>query len=90
MPPQRATTVAERLRLMSGELTAAERKLMASLFANYPMAGLGSITDFERGGCLHALGAAAGQEAGFRGLSVLSGRVALGAFRPAAEPDFQA
>ena len=25
MPPQRATTVAERLRLMSGELTAAER-----------------------------------------------------------------
>ena len=48
MPPQRATTVAERLRLMSGELTAAERKLMAALFANYPMAGLGSITDFAR------------------------------------------
>ena len=48
MPPQRSTTVAERLRLMSGELTAAERKLMAALFANYPMAGLGSITDFAR------------------------------------------
>jgi DNA-binding MurR/RpiR family transcriptional regulator len=48
MPPQRATTVAERLRLMSAELTAAERKLMAALFANYPMAGLGSITDFAR------------------------------------------
>lgn len=48
MPPQRASTVAERLRLMSGELTAAERKLMAVLFANYPMAGLGSITDFAR------------------------------------------
>lgn len=48
MPPQRSTTVAERLRMMSGELTAAERKLMAALFANYPMAGLGSITDFAR------------------------------------------
>jgi DNA-binding MurR/RpiR family transcriptional regulator len=33
---------------MSGELTAAERKLMAALFANYPVAGLGSITDFAR------------------------------------------
>ena len=48
MPPHRAATVAERLRLMSAELTAAERKLMAALFANYPMAGLGSITDFAR------------------------------------------
>ena len=48
MPPQRSTTVAERLRLMSAELTAAERKLMSALFANYPMAGLGSITDFAR------------------------------------------
>jgi DNA-binding MurR/RpiR family transcriptional regulator len=48
MPPHRAATVAERLRLMSGDLTAAERKLMAALFANYPMAGLGSITDFAR------------------------------------------
>ena len=48
MPPHRAATVAERLRLMSGELTAAERKLMAALFANYPMAGLGSITEFAR------------------------------------------
>ena len=48
MPPQRSTTVAERLRLMAGELTAAERKLMAALFANYPMAGLVSITEFAR------------------------------------------
>ena len=48
MPPHRIATVAERLRLMSGDLTAAERKLMAALFANYPMAGLGSITDFAR------------------------------------------
>ena len=48
MPPQRTSTVAERLRLMSGDLTAAERKLMAALFADYPMAGLGSITDFAR------------------------------------------
>lgn len=45
---QRNTTVAERLRLKSGDLTAAERKLMATLFANYPMAGLVSITEFAR------------------------------------------
>lgn len=44
----RNETVAERLRLRSGELTAAERKLMAALFSNYPMAGLVSITDFAR------------------------------------------
>ena len=42
------TTVAERLRLKAGELTAAERKLMAALFANYPLAGLSSITEFAR------------------------------------------
>jgi DNA-binding MurR/RpiR family transcriptional regulator len=47
--PQRNTTVAERLRLQSGELTTAERKLMVALFANYPMAGLVSITEFARG-----------------------------------------
>ena len=46
------TTIAERLRLKSGELTAAERKLMATLFSNYPMAGLGSITDFAREACV--------------------------------------
>jgi len=48
MAPQSRTTIAERLRLKSGELTAAERKLMAALFANYPMAGLVSITEFAR------------------------------------------
>ena len=48
MPPQRSATVAERLRQMSGELTATERKLMSTLFANYPMAGLVSITEFAR------------------------------------------
>lgn len=41
-------TIAERLRLQSAELTAAERKLMAALFSNYPMAGLASITEFAR------------------------------------------
>ncbi len=45
---QRSTTVAERLRLKAAELTAAERKLMTALFANYPMAGLVSITEFAR------------------------------------------
>ena len=49
---QRKTTVAERLRLKSGELAAAERKLMATLFANYPMAGLVSITEFAREACV--------------------------------------
>lgn len=45
---QRNTTVAERLRLKSAELTAADRKLMAALFDNYPMAGLVSITELAR------------------------------------------
>lgn len=49
MPPQtQSDTVAERLRLKSNELTAAERKLMTALFDNYPMAGLVSITEFAR------------------------------------------
>jgi DNA-binding MurR/RpiR family transcriptional regulator len=49
MPPQpRSDTIAERLRLMANELTAAERKLMTALFDNYPMAGLVSITEFAR------------------------------------------
>lgn len=39
-------TIAEKLRLGASRLTAAERKLMAALFANYPMAGLSSITEF--------------------------------------------
>ncbi|MBI2718696.1 MAG: MurR/RpiR family transcriptional regulator [Rhizobiales bacterium] len=46
------TTIAERLRLKAAELTAAERKLMATLFANYPMAGLASITEFAREACV--------------------------------------
>lgn len=46
------TTIAERLRLKSADLTSAERKLMATLFANYPMAGLVSITEFAREACV--------------------------------------
>lgn len=46
--PATIATIAERLRLKSAELTVAERKLMACLFANYPMAGLVSITEFAR------------------------------------------
>lgn len=42
------STIAEKLRLAAGELTAAERKLMATLFADYPMAGLASITDLAK------------------------------------------
>lgn len=48
MPQDAPTTIAERLRLQSAELTAAERKLMSALFSNYPMAGLVSITEFAR------------------------------------------
>jgi len=48
MRGQQRNTIAERLRLKSGDLTAAERKLMSTLFANYPMAGLVSITEFAR------------------------------------------
>lgn len=42
-------TIAEKLRLKSHDLTSTERKLMSALFANYPMAGLVSITEFARG-----------------------------------------
>ncbi len=42
------TTIAEKLRLKTAELTAAERKLMAALFADYPVAGLSSMTEFAR------------------------------------------
>jgi DNA-binding MurR/RpiR family transcriptional regulator len=48
MRAQKNSTVAEKLRQKSGELTAIERKLMSALFANYPMAGLASITEFAR------------------------------------------
>ena len=48
MRAQQRNTIAERLRLKSSDLTAAERKLMSALFANYPMAGLVSITEFAR------------------------------------------
>ena len=48
MRAQQRNTIAERLRLKAGVLTAAERKLMSTLFANYPMAGLVSITEFAR------------------------------------------
>ena len=48
MRAQQRNTIAERLRLKSDNLTAAERKLMSALFANYPMAGLVSITEFAR------------------------------------------
>jgi DNA-binding MurR/RpiR family transcriptional regulator len=48
MSEQSQSTIAELLRLNAHELTVAERKLMAALFANYPMAGLASITDFAR------------------------------------------
>jgi hypothetical protein len=41
----RGTTVADHPRLEASELTTAERKLMGALSANYPMAGLSSITN---------------------------------------------
>lgn len=48
MSTKRQSTIAEKLRMKAGELTAAEKKLMAALFANYPVAGLSSITEFAK------------------------------------------
>lgn len=48
MPATPRTTIAEKLRFKAGELTAAERKLMAALFADYPVAGLSSMSEFAR------------------------------------------
>lgn len=48
MSAKRQNTVAEKLRMKANDLTAAERKLMAALFADYPVAGLASITEFAK------------------------------------------
>ena len=48
MKVEQRSTIAEKLRLKSHDLTATERKLMSTLFANYPMAGLVSITEYAR------------------------------------------
>jgi DNA-binding MurR/RpiR family transcriptional regulator len=44
----RAATVAERIRLSMARLTPAESKLASALLANYPVAGLASITEFAK------------------------------------------
>lgn len=41
-------TVAERIRLSTNKLTPAEHKLAHALLANYPVAGLSSITEFAK------------------------------------------
>lgn len=41
-------TIAERIRARFGTLTPAERTLVNALLSNYPIAGLGSITEFAR------------------------------------------
>lgn len=46
MKPQSRDTIAERIRLQGKRLTGAEHKLVDALLANYPVAGLSSITDF--------------------------------------------
>lgn len=48
MKRQARTTIAERIRTRFAALTPAERQLADSLMANYPVAGLSSITDFAR------------------------------------------
>ncbi len=45
MKPQSRDTIAERIRLHSKRLTGAEHKLVDALLANYPVAGLSSITE---------------------------------------------
>ncbi len=46
--PTKSQTVAERMRLASTRLTPAEHKLVNALLANYPVAGLSSITEFAK------------------------------------------
>jgi DNA-binding MurR/RpiR family transcriptional regulator len=48
MGRKKTVTIAERLKSDPPPLTDAERKLAHALFADYPMAGLGSISDFAR------------------------------------------
>lgn len=45
MKPQSRDTIAERIRLQGKRLTGAEHKLVDALLANYPVAGLSSITE---------------------------------------------
>ena len=45
---QNSETVAERIRLASSRLTPSEHKLANALLANYPVAGLSSITEFAK------------------------------------------
>jgi len=49
MKPQARDTIAERIRLHGKQLTAAEHKLVDALLANYPVAGLSSITELAAG-----------------------------------------
>lgn len=44
----KSQTVAERIRLASARLTPSEHKLAHALLANYPVAGLSSITEFAK------------------------------------------
>ena len=46
MKPQSRDTIAEKIRLLDKRLTGAEHKLVDALLANYPVAGLSSITEF--------------------------------------------
>jgi len=46
--PTKSQTVAERIRLAASRLTPAEHKLANALLANYPVAGLSSITEFAK------------------------------------------
>jgi DNA-binding MurR/RpiR family transcriptional regulator len=46
--PTKSQSVAERTRLASTRLTPAEHKLANALLANYPVAGLSSITEFAK------------------------------------------
>ena len=50
MVKRRATTVAEKIRQKMAEFTPSERKLINKLIANYPMAGISSITEFADNG----------------------------------------
>ena len=64
MTAESRDTIAERIRLHGDRLTRAEHKLVDALLANYPVAGLSSITEFAQApASVDADGSAARQEA---------------------------
>lgn len=72
MEPTQGLTVAERIRSRFGELTRAERQLTNMVLENYPVSGLGSITNIaENSGVSTATVARLARKLGFDGFPEL-------------------